>query len=134
MLLLYDEDWKQIDFQSMKLDDQAEKFMFWRNAAKRASYLRAASLVWVGESWLRALSKDADLPIQKMPIIGEQLQVIGAAFSGETKVVAWKIMRPEGALRPMLEPVASDDDKHNLAKIFFIKPMLEAMRAVRPKV
>jgi hypothetical protein len=133
MLLLYDEDWKQIDYLSMKFTDQADKFLFWRNAASRASYLRAAALVWVGESWLRELSKGADLPIREMPIIGEQLQVIGATFTGETKVVEWTITRFEGPKHPVLQPVSPDAAKHDPANIFFIKPIVDAIRAVRPK-
>lgn len=63
MLALYDKNWNQIDFMSTAFSDQAEKFLFWRNVADRATYLKAFSLVWVSESWLRDLKGHQSHPI-----------------------------------------------------------------------
>lgn len=94
MLTLYDKNWNQIDFMSTAFSDQAEKFLFWRNVADRATYLKAFSLVWVSESWLRDLKGHQSQPIRDLPIVGEQLHVVGADASGSHEVVAWNIVRP----------------------------------------
>lgn len=133
MLFLFDDKWKQIDFLTTQFADQAEKFLFWRNAADRAAYLRAYALIWVSESWIRDMSKEQNLPIRELPIIGEQLHVVGVDISDGHKIVAWNIRRPDTSSEPLLEAVSETDDYDGTGNIFFVKPVLAAMKAVREK-
>jgi hypothetical protein len=130
MLTLYDKNWNQIDFMSTAFSDQAEKFLFWRNVADRATYLKAFSLVWVSESWLRDLKGHQSQPIRDLPIVGEQLHVVGADASGSHEVVAWNIVRPKGSTQPVLEPLQPEDVSRQPGSIFFVRPVVEAMKAV----
>lgn len=127
MFALYDKNWNQIDFMSTVFRDQAEKYLFWRNAADRAFYLKAYALVWTSESWLRDMKDYQDRPISELPIIGEQLQVIGVDATGKHEVVAWSITRPDNSNRPVLTLLAPDN-AHQLSNIFFIKPVVAAMK------
>lgn len=128
MLALYDRQWKQIDFMSTAFTDQAEKFLFWRNVADRAFYLKAFALVWTSESWLRDHKEHQDRPIRELPIVGEQLHVVGADASGAREVVAWNIARPDTPFHPVLVPLQPDDVHRQPGHIFFIKPVVEAMK------
>lgn len=130
MLALYDKNWNQIDFMSTAFSDQAEKFLFWRNVADRATYLKAFALVWTSESWLRDLTGHQSHPIGDLPIVGEQLHVVGADVSGSQEVVVWNIIRPKGNTRPVLEPLQPEDVSRQPGNIFFIKPVVAAMKAV----
>ena len=127
MLALYDKNWNFIDFMSTVFTDQAEKYLFWRNAAKRAFYLKAFALVWTCESWLKDMKNYQDRPISELPIIGEQLQVIGVDATGKHEVVAWNITRPGHSSRPVLTLLAPED-AHQLGNIFFIRPVVAAMK------
>jgi hypothetical protein len=133
MLFLFDDNWKQIDYLTTAFADQADKFLFWRNAAKRASYLRAAAFVWVSETWVRQLSNNNDdLSVREMPIIGEQLHVIGGAVDGEAEVVEWNVTRATKSGIVALEEIPPVD-KRDASTIFFMRPMFEAMQSVRPR-
>lgn len=127
MLALYDKNWNQIDFMSTAFTDQAEKYLFWRNVADRAFYLKAYALVWTSEAWLRDIKEHKDRPISELPIVGEQLHVVGADATGAHEFSAWSITRPGGAGNPALVPLASDD-VHRPGHIFFVKPVVAAMR------
>jgi hypothetical protein len=131
MLTLYDKDWKQIDFMSTAFVDQSDKFIFWRNVADRAFYLKAYALVWTCESWLRDLKDRRELPIRNLPITGEQLHVVGADASGATEVVMWNITRPSRPDAPVLIPVAPDDVKSKPGRMAFFEPVVAAMKMVR---
>ena len=118
MLALYDKNWNQIDFMSTAFSDQADKYIFWRNAADRAFYLKAYAMVWTSESWVRVKADDAR-PISELPIIGEQLHVIGADASGTQHVATWNIARTTGTKTPCqrqfnLDPPSHQDDEVNL--------------------
>jgi hypothetical protein len=133
MLFLFDQEWKQVDFLTAQFADQADKFLFWRNAANRAAYLRATALVWISESWIRDMQSNADLPVRKMPIVGERLHVVGATANGETHVIEWNITRNADTKKPRLQPVSDEESNNDGANIFFIKPVIKAMQAARPK-
>lgn len=127
MLALYDKNWNHIDFMSAAFADQAEKYLFWRNVADRAFYLKAHALVWTSEAWLRDMKGHQDRPISELTITGEQLSVIGADATDKHEVVSWNISRADDASHPVLIPLASDDPlqfKH----VFFIKPVIAAMK------
>lgn len=131
MLTLYDKNWKQIDFMSTAFADQADKFLFWRNVADRAFYLKAHALVWTCESWVRDPRDHRDRPIRELPIIGEQLHVIGADASAATEVVMWNIDRSNELSTPVLIPVPSDNPGSRMGRIEFIKPVIAAMKMAR---
>jgi hypothetical protein len=131
MLTLYDKDWKQVDFMSAAFADQADKFLFWRNVADRAFYLKAHALVWISESWLRDLKDHHERPIRELPIIGEQLHVVGADASGATEVVAWKINRPNQSDAPVLIRLTPEDVQSKPDRMAFIEPVIAAMKMVR---
>ncbi|KVG53727.1 hypothetical protein WS79_28995 [Burkholderia territorii] len=131
MLVLYDNDWKQIDFMSTAFVDQADKFLFWRNVADRAFYLKAYAMIWTSETWLRDLKEHNDRPIRDLPLIGEQLHVVGADASGETEVVTWNISRPNGAGGPVLTPLMPGDVQREPGRMFFIEPVIAAMKMAR---
>jgi len=128
MLALYDKQWSQIDFMSTAFTDQAEKYLFWRNVADRAFYLKAFALVWTSESWLRDLKEHQDRPMHELPIVGEQLHVVGADASGASEVIAWNITRPSGVSHPVLVPLKPEDVYRQPGHIFFIKPVVAAMK------
>lgn len=128
MLALYDKQWNRIDFMSAAFADQAEKYVFWRNVADRAFYLKAYAMVWTSESWVRDLKDHRDQPISGLPIIGEHLHVVGADGSGAQEVVAWNITRSGGSARPELVPLAPEDGYRQPGHIFFIKPVVAAMK------
>jgi hypothetical protein len=127
MLYLYNEKWEQIDGLSAHFVDQAEKFIFWRHAAERAAYLRAYGVVWICESWIRDLAGHRPLPMRKLPIIGERLNVIGSDVDGQTKIIAWDIRRANAEAKPTLELHGDDEEEQS----FFLEPVLAAMKAVR---
>lgn len=130
MLFMFDDNWNQIDYISTEFGDQADKFVFWRNAAKRAAYLRARAFVWIAESWIRDQSADEDLPIHKLPIIGEQLHVMGATADGKVQEVVWNVVRSKQSEIVSLERIAPDSDELR-GTIYYIQPILDAMRLAR---
>ena len=66
-------------------------------------------MIWTSETWLRDLKEHNDRPIRALPIIGEQLHVVGADASGATEVVTWNISRPNGEGAPVLTPLMPGD-------------------------
>lgn len=128
MLALYDKDWNQVDFISTAFSDQSDKFIFWRAVADRAFYLKAFALVWTSESWIRDFKEGGDKPVRELPIVGEQLQIVGADASDTHEVVAWKIVRPSKEGRPILIPLSPEDESFKNGHIYFIKPVVAAMK------
>jgi hypothetical protein len=127
MLVLYDKTWKQIDYLSTAFTDQAEKYLFWRNVADRAFYLRAFAMVWTSESWVRDISEGTDRPIRELPIIGEQLHVVGADASNRCEIISWEIQRPNGTGTALLTRL-SPDDPRQAGHFNFTKPVVAAMK------
>ena len=130
MLALYDKRWNQIDFMSTAFTDQSEKYLFWRSVADRATYLRAFALVWTSESWLRDMKDHQDKPIGELPIVGEQLHVVGADATEAREVVAWNIVRAATGGHPVLEPLRPKDTQQRPNQIFFVEPVVAAMKSV----
>jgi len=127
MLALYDEQWKRIDTMSTMFADQAEKFVFWRNVADRAYYLKAYAMVWTCESWMRDMKDARRLPVHELPLTGEQLLVVGADAAGTVEAVSWNIQRPEGVQGPVLGRPADDVDAQH-GRHFFLAPVVAAMK------
>ena len=127
MLALYDKSWNQIDFMSTAFTDQAEKYLFWRDVADRAFYLRAFAMVWTSESWVRDISGGMGPPIRELPIIGEQLHVVGADASDGCEVITWEIQRPNETDNPVLVRVSADDPRQ-AGHFNFTRPVVAAMK------
>ena len=131
MLYLFDAGGEVVDNIGTAPADQAEKFMFWRSVAERIVYLRATSLIWIAEVWMRGKAHRVDLPIRKMPIIGERLQVIGLDQSGDLESTEWNIVREDG--KPRLVDITGDVrggvSKDRLP--YFLMPALQAFERVR---
>jgi hypothetical protein len=102
MLYLFDEHGKLVDYLGIVPDDQATKFIFWRIVADRISYLRADSLVWIAELWIRDMIQGHGLPVRKMPIKGEMLRVIGMGRDGRIEHIDWEIVRKSPDAKPTL--------------------------------
>lgn len=103
MLLLFDDDWRTIDFVGFQPDDQATKYMFWRSIAERMIYLRAKALIWIAEYWIRDLSRyKPSIRIASLPIQGEFLAVAGLDYRGELCVKSWEIRREPADAKPVL--------------------------------
>ncbi|MFC0253490.1 hypothetical protein [Massilia consociata] len=133
MLFLFDDSWNQIDFVTTEFADQADKFIFARNIARRAAYMKAAAFVFVSESWVRSIDYSGNKPIRDLPIIGEQLQLIAGDFTGKLKAVDWDIVRSDQSEKPALSLSSTQKDDDDVCRIFFVAPLIEAMKSVRPK-
>jgi hypothetical protein len=71
-----------------------------------------------------------DQAIRELPIVGEQLHVVGADATELHQVIAWNIVRVTSGGKPALELVKPDDVTKQPGQIFFIKPVVAAMKAV----
>lgn len=127
VLALYDEQWKRIDTMSTMFADQADKFVFWRNVADRAYYLKAYAMVWTCESWMRDMRDAGRHPVHELPLTGEQLLVVGADAADAVEAVSWSIQRLEGSQAPVLERPAPDVDAQH-GRHFFLAPVVAAMK------
>lgn len=131
MLMLFDENWNQLDFIATTFKDQAEKYIFWRSVAERAAYQRAFGLVWICECWIRNIQEQGSLPFRELPITGEQLYVIGADVTRKRRVIAWDIERGSTKTQSKLNRLS---EKHNVSEtveFHFMDSILEAMISVR---
>ena len=134
MLALYDKSWKQIDFLSTSFVDQGDKYVFWRTVADRAFYQKAFAMVWTSETWVRDLAGGAGKPIRELPIIGEQLHVVGADAADTCEVIAWNIDKTSGDSSPILNRVGADDEQWRSGHMFFIKPVVAAMKMAHANI
>ena len=132
MLFLYDENWKLIDFLSTYFSDQTDKFIFFRQIANRAFYLKAYAAVWVSEAWIRDAGQRLSKPIRELEIIGERLQVIGVDVNGNRESLSWEIDRSIPS-QPTLIEVATKDNAGLEGQAFFFEPILKKMKAARSK-
>ncbi|EQA5719412.1 hypothetical protein ACX4ER_000946 [Cronobacter dublinensis] len=126
-LFLISDSYEIIDLISTKFEDQADKYIFWRYAAERAKMLNAYGFVWVSELWLRRPKKDYSEAIHKMPIIGEQLQLVGVDCHNNQKNVTWNIVRDSADSMPKLTLLPSEEKKEGRA--YFMRSLLQAIGA-----
>lgn len=131
MLALYDDKWRQIDALTTVFADQSDKYIFWRNVADRAFYQGAFAMVWTSESWVRDHRDRSDRPIRELPIIGEQLHVIGMDASDAIEAALWKIDRTGGERSPVLNRLIGEEATRELGEIFFARPVIAAMKLAR---
>lgn len=134
MLFLFNERWEQIDFLSTTFADQADKFIFWRSVADRAGYLRAFGVVWVSESWIRDAKEADTVATRNLPILGERLTVLGSDIANNRYEVTWDIRRTDGLKGPRVELVPVEVSSDSEREVFFLVPILTAMREARAAV
>lgn len=92
MVFLFADDGTIVQHLAFSPSDQVDKFIFWRSLSEKIIYLRAESLIFVSEAWVR---RDPGLatPIAKAEILGEVLHVYENKRTGETRFKAWDIER-----------------------------------------
>jgi hypothetical protein len=131
MLYLFGPDGEVVDFLGIIPDDQATKYIFWRTVGDRITYLGATSLIWVSEMWIRDMSNRYAVPIRKMPIKGEMLQVIGLGIGGQVEAIHWDIVRECLDVKPKLSLRTEVISSSDLNEVFyFLAPARRAFERV----
>lgn len=126
-LYLFGHDGEVVDLLGVIPDDQATKYIFWRTVGDRIAYLRATSLIWISEMWIRDMSNRHAVPIRKMPIKGEMLQVIGLGSEGQVEAIHWNIVRECQDAKPKLLLQTEMISPNDLDKVFhFLAPARRA--------
>ncbi len=125
MLMFFNSEYKIIDLISTSFGDQADKYIFWRSAADRALTTNAHGFLWISELWLRNSKINSNKAIRDMPIVDEQLQIVGIDSNNHQKVISWQVLRENENTKPTLALVESDDTKEG--QLFFMRPMLKAI-------
>ncbi|HEY9135322.1 MAG TPA: hypothetical protein VIM85_05980 [Pseudomonadales bacterium] len=133
MLFLFNECWELIDIVSTQFEDQADKFIFWRDVADRIVTLQASGLVWISESWIRSMDRSGVTAVRNMPITGEQLHVVAVEKSGNIRQIGWYILRDSDAAKPVLQRVPVEDKMEKDALPYFLVPALRAMGIKDPE-
>lgn len=128
MLYFFNEEWEIIDVMSTHFDDRAEKYLFWRTAAERASSVRARGFVWICESWYREGKRPYRGSVEEMPIVGERLHVVGMNEVGQIDEVVWRIRRksPDDD-KPTLELMTDPDQRSSRESTYYFVPVTRAM-------
>lgn len=122
----FDESWRLVDFVSTKFADHAEKYIFFRYVADRVADLRASSIIWVSEAWMRNPDDFGKVPIRHLPIVGEGLEVLGMDKDGEIRKVSWMIMRDKKSGAAHLERVSEAEKSEGVPN--FLRPCYRALR------
>lgn len=125
ILLLFDSEYKVIDLVTARFDDQADKYIFWRSAADRAKTINAHGFLWISELWIRNSKINSTKAIREMPIMDEQLQVLGIDSNNNQKIISWKILRENEHVKPTLDKPYSRETREGQA--FFMRPVLKAI-------
>lgn len=123
ILMLLDENFHPFDQISTVFTDQADKFIFWRLVGERVASTHARGIIWIAELWLRTMDRSGATPIRNMPIVGEQLNIMGLSRAGDFRVHRWTIKR-DGDGDPTLEHTAVEGDE---SFPFFLHPVRVAM-------
>jgi hypothetical protein len=111
MLFLFNEQFEPIDALSTEFEDQSSKFVFCRLIASRIAYLRAASIVWISEAWIRDAQHLYEKPMGHLPIVGETLIVLGYDKDGRSIRTTWVIRRHAEGDKPILEEASPEEAK-----------------------
>lgn len=125
MLFMLDKEWAVVSMITTALEDQAEKFIFWRSIGERVSTLNVNSLIWISESWIRDMNKNKHLAVRNMPIVGEKLQVFGINKENHRERITWDIQRSELTQVPTL--IESRDKDFDYSVPYFFVPALRSM-------
>lgn len=130
MLWLFNDKFEPIDYIATIPEDQAAKFIFWRTIADRIHYLKAQSLIWVSEAWIRkGVEKRLTRLIRNLPIVGEFLQVAGIDGKGRHFTVTWDIKRERPDAQPTLELKDPSEDEFG-REVFYLVPARRALEKV----
>ena len=127
MLLLVDEQWRPIDIMGTRFDDQADKFIFWRNVAERIVSLNAFGMVWISESWLRKMRQQDTVAIRNLPIIGEQLNIISIDKTGNKKFLFQNILRNPETNAVTLKTDSESQKTLDNSNQYFLIPSMRAL-------
>lgn len=92
MIFLFSNENKVLKHLCFAPADQVDKFIFCRNLAEQVIYLRAESLIFIAEAWLRK-NGSVSVPMRNLEIVGEALQVYEINRNGKAKIKSWKIVR-----------------------------------------
>ena len=119
------EDWSVQDMVSPVYEDQVDKYFFWRLIEEKVRSQNTYCVVTISEAWLRQIEGGQHLPIRKMPIKGEFLQLM--AFDRENHRVSlhWPIERATPDSEPTLGPESIDD--MDLAPPYVLIPAMRGM-------
>lgn len=127
MLWLLNEEFEPIDYIATIPEDQAYKFIFWRMIADRIHYLKAKSLIWVCESWLRSgFKKYTEKAIRNLPITGEVLSVTGIDGKGGFHNITWEIEREVEHSQPKLK-LLNESDERKVKEAYYLVPAKKAL-------
>ena len=124
MIFLLNTEWAPIDMIAPGVEDQADKYFFWRSLAERIALQNVHALVYTAEVWIRDLRGHPTAAISELPIIGEKLQLCGFDRERNTAVRSWEIIRQHGS-KAMLGP-RQDADEGN-QRMFFLVPAMRSM-------
>ena len=105
MLFLYDKDMKPVGALTAAFGDQVDKYIFWRNLADRVVVSKASAVAFIGEAWIRDLKGFYDMPMHKLPLIGERLFVNILDSTGTFRDISWEIIRPHKDAKPTLKRI-----------------------------
>lgn len=94
MVFMFGEKGEVLQFLGFSPADQVDKFIFWRVLSEKVIYLRAESIIYISEVWMRENS-GVHTPISQAKIIGEMLHVYEVKRSGEVRCKEWNIERIE---------------------------------------
>jgi hypothetical protein len=133
MLWLLNEEFESIDYIATIPEDQAYKFIFWRMIADRIHYLKAKSLIWVCESWLRSgVNKHPEKAIRNLPITGEVLSVTGIDGKGSFHNITWEIERDNKESQPKLK-LLNGSDERKIKEAYYLIPAKKALELATTK-
>ena len=125
MLFLLGRDWSIQDMRSPSLEDQADKYLFWRALAESIKLQNPHGLFYIAEAWVRDLRKYPSLPIRNLPIRGEILKLVALDRDRNITIRSWPIERMSGNALPRLGPVTVADKSDQ--KAFFLVPVMRSM-------
>lgn len=124
MAFLFSDEGKVIQHVGLAPADQVDKFLFWRRLAEQVTYLRAESVIFISESWLRK-NPGLSTPIRNAEIVGETLQVYQVKRNGDVRIRGWSILRENDEVKLDLDEEGQLDHLPN----FFV-PVREAFARI----
>lgn len=127
MVFLFDENWKTVDMIAVHLADQTQKYIFWRIVSDKIRSLNISSVIFASELWIRRTPIHAYQSMRKMPIIGEQLQVVAFDKENNRRSISWDIIRDNNDSPPTLAPSTRKQSMLIDGQPFVFVPAMRAM-------
>lgn len=125
MVFMYDEDMKVVDMMSVHFGDRVDKYIFWRSVADRVVVTKAKSVVTIGEMWIRDMKNFTYAQgLNKLPITGERLSVVGYDHLGVCRSKSWDVVRQSPDAKPSLELVVPDAKYLDREVPFIFAPLM----------